>query len=332
MNDSLSFEIAGPMTVLVHTMRYEAIDIISVELRRKDGGALPAFTAGAHIDLQLPNGMVRSYSLLNDPKETHRYVLGILKDKASRGGSRCVHEQLRVGNEITISEPRNHFELDEGAPYSVLIAGGIGITPLLAMARRLSALGRPFEVLLLARARPNAAFVDDMQALGGTVSLRFDVEQGGPPDLKTLLANATSKAGDAAQAWHFYACGPAVMLDAFEKSCVELGLPNAHLERFAAVEQAASDQARGDYTVVLNKSGKTVNVRNGFSLLQALKDANVAVSTSCEEGICGSCEVKVLEGEPDHRDSVLSASERKANKAMMVCVSGCKSERLVLDL
>lgn len=316
----------------MHSLRYEAIDIISVDLRRKDGGELPAFTAGAHIDLQLPNGMMRSYSLLNDPRETHRYVLGILKDKSSRGGSRCVHEQLRIGTELTIKEPRNHFELEESASHSVLIAGGIGITPLLAMARRLSALGRSFEVHILARARPNAAFVEDIQGLGGTVKLRFDVEQGGPPDLKALLANTMEKAGQAARDWHFYACGPAVMLDAFEKSCADLALPHAHLERFTAVEQAASDQARGDYTVVLNKSGKTVSVRSGFSLLQALKDAKVAVSTSCEEGICGSCEVKVLEGEPDHRDSVLSASEKKANKAMMVCVSGCKSERLVLDL
>lgn len=317
---------------MVHTLRYEAIDIISVDLRRKDGTDLPAFTAGAHIDLQLPNGIVRSYSLLNDPTETHRYVLGVLKDKASRGGSRCVHEQLRIGSELTISEPRNHFALEEGATHSVLIAGGIGITPLLAMARRLSALGRSFEVHVLARSRPNAAFVEDMHALGGTVKLRFDVEQGGPPDMTTLLAKTTQSAGDAAREWHFYACGPAVMLDAFEKSCAELGFLNAHLERFAAVEQAASSEARGDYTVVLNKTGKTVSVRSGFSLLQALKDAHVTVSTSCEEGICGSCEVKVLEGEPDHRDSVLSASERKANKAMMVCVSGCKSERLVLDL
>jgi ferredoxin-NADP reductase len=332
MNDAHSIENTGPITVFVHTLRYEAIDIISVDLRRKDGGQLPAFTAGAHIDLQLPNGMVRSYSLLNDPQETHRYVLGILKDKSSRGGSRCVHEQLRVGTELTISEPRNHFALDESAPHSVLIAGGIGITPLLAMARRLSALGRSFEVHLLARARPNAAFIEEMQAQGGPVHLRFDVEQGGPPDLKALMSSTMSKAGDSARHWHFYACGPAVMLDAFEKSCTELGLTHGHLERFAAVEQAASDQARGDYTVVLNRSGKTIPVRSGFSLLQALKDANVAVSTSCEEGICGSCEVKVLEGEPDHRDSVLSASERKANKAMMVCVSGCKSERLVLDL
>lgn len=317
---------------MVYALRFEAADIISVELRHPDGEALPPFTAGAHIDLHLPNALVRSYSLLNNPTETHRYVLGVLKDKASRGGSRCVHEQLRIGMTLTITAPRNHFALDETAPHSVLIAGGIGITPLLAMARRLKALGHTFEVLALARSRRNAAFVDELQALACPLRLRFDDEQGGPPDMKALLAETITPAGPAAAHWHFYACGPAVMLDAFEKSCAELNLPHAHLERFTAVAVAASDQARGDYTVVLNKSGKTVAVRSGVSLLQALKDAKAPVSTSCEEGICGSCEVKVLEGEPDHRDSVLSATERKSNTVMMVCVSGCKSERLVLDL
>ena len=323
---------AGLLSVFVHTLRFEATNIISVELRHPDGADLPAFTAGAHIDLHVPGGMVRSYSLSNDPSETHRYVLGVLKDKASRGGSRAVHEQLRIGMALTISAPRNHFGLEESAAHSVLLAGGIGITPLLAMARRLKALGRSFEVLLLARSRRHAAFLSDMQALGGPLRLHFDDEQGGPPDLKALLAQAMGPAGPSATQWHFYACGPAVMLDAFEKSCADLGLPHAHLERFAAVAVAASEQAKGAYEVVLKKSGKTVPVAAGASLLQALKDAKANLSTSCEEGICGSCEVKVLEGEPDHRDAVLSAAERKANTVMMVCVSGCKSERLVLDL
>lgn len=317
---------SNTLQVFVHTLRYEAEGIISIDLRSPQRQDLPAFEAGSHIDCHLPNGMVRSYSLLNDCSERHRYVLGVLKDSKSRGGSKAVHEQLRVGMRLDISSPRNNFALHEDAEHSVLVAGGIGITPILCMAKRLHTLGKSFEVLYFARSRVHAAFVEDVEALGGQVHLHFDDVQGGGPDLKALLA-----ARDA-PGTHYYACGPAVMLDAFETHCQSLGYVNAHIERFAAVEVAASSDAQQRYTVELKRSGKVIEITPALSLLAALQEAKADFMTSCEEGICGSCETRVLEGIPDHRDSVLSPAEQAENRVMMVCVSGCKSERLVLDL
>jgi len=310
----------------VHTLRHEAQDIISVDLRPVTGTALPAFTPGAHIDLHLPGDLVRSYSLCNEAGATDRYVVGVLRDRASRGGSRAVHEQLRIGQSLTISAPRNHFPLDESAAHSVLVAGGIGITPLLCMACRLSQLGRSYEVLYFARSRGAAAFTQVLQSLGARVHWHFDDEAGGAPDLKALLAQRK------AEGTHFYACGPTPMLDAFEASCAELGLAHAHLERFSAKPVADADDAQTHYRVELRKSGLTFEVQAGQTLHEKLIELKVDVSWSCEEGICGSCETRVLEGQVDHRDMVLTPAEQAANKAMMVCVSGCKSERLVLDL
>lgn len=318
---------ATPLQAWAHTLRFEADDIISVELRPVDGTTFPSFEAGSHIDLHLPNGMVRSYSLCNDSRENHRYVVGVLKDRASRGGSRCVHEQLRVGMRLNIGAPRNNFPLHEDASHSVLVAGGIGVTPVLCMARRLQALGRSFEFLYFARSRKSAAFIAEIEALGVPVTWHFDDERGGPPDLKALLGRRAPSVSE-----HFYACGPSVMLDNFEKTCAELGHVNAHIERFAAVEVAASADAKQAYTVELRRSGKTFEVTPDKTLHQCLIDIRANVPFSCEEGICGSCETRVLEGDVDHRDSVLTAAEQATNSSMMVCVSGCKSTRLVLDL
>ena len=315
------------LQAFVHTLRFEAEDIIGIELRPVGADAFPAFDAGSHIDLHLPNGLVRSYSLLNAPGETHRYVLAVLKDKASRGGSRCVHEQLRIGLKLTISAPRNNFPLHEDAAHTVLVAGGIGVTPILCMGRRLQQLGKSFEVLYFARSRQSAALVPEIEALGAPVHWHFDADQGGPPDLKALLG-ARDKLGNT----HFYACGPSVMLDNFVATCEALGHANAHIERFSAVEVAASADAKKSYTVELKRSGKVIEITPDQSLLHTLLAHKIDLDHSCEEGICGACETRVLEGEPDHRDSVLSASEQASNKVMMVCVSGCKSARLVLDL
>lgn len=318
---------ATPLQAWVHTLRFEADDVISVDLRPVEGTAFPAFEAGSHIDLHLPNGLVRSYSLFNDSRERHRYVVGVLKDRASRGGSRCVHEQLRVGMRLTIGAPRNNFPLHEDASHSVLIAGGIGVTPVLCMARRLQALGRSFEFLYFARSRRSAAFIAEIEALCAPVIWHFDDEQGGPPDLTVLLGRRAPSATE-----HFYACGPAVMLDSFEKTCAALGHTQAHIERFSAVEVAAAADAKQRFTVELRRSGKTFEVTPETNLHQRLIDIKANVPFSCEEGICGSCETRVLEGEIDHRDSVLTDAERATNSSMMVCVSGCKSARLVLDL
>lgn len=308
----------------VRTLRYEAEGVVSVELVPLDAGAFAPFEAGAHIDLHLPAGLVRSYSLLNPQDERDRYVLGILADAKSRGGSRYVHEQLRVGSVLPISAPRNNFALDEQASRSILIAGGIGITPILCMARRLHALGRAADVLYCVRARRQAAFLDALQTLDSALTLHVDEEAGVPPDLQAYLAD---KPRDA----HLYCCGPAPMLAAFEDACRALGFENVHLERFSADTTVARADEAG-YVVECAQSGKTVEVPAGKTLLDALLEAGIDAEYSCMEGICGACETRVIEGEPDHRDSVLSSAEKAGNKVMMICVSGCKSGKLVLDL
>jgi tetrachlorobenzoquinone reductase len=320
---------ADMLNAFVHTLKFEAEGILSIDLRPIAGGEFPPFEAGAHIDLHLPGGLVRSYSLLNDCQERHRYVVAVLKDKGSRGGSRAVHEQLRIAMPLTLSAPRNNFALVEDAAHTVLVAGGIGVTPMLSMAQRLKQLGRSFEVVYCARTRRSAAFVSEMASVASQVHWHFDDEEGTSPDLQTLLA---ARPGAGADRTHYYACGPAVMLDAFERSCAALGYAHAHIERFSAVEVAAASDAQQTYTVILKRSGQTLTVLPGQSLLATLQAAKIDCSTSCEEGICGACETRVLEGAPDHRDSVLSPAEQASNQVMMVCVSGCKSQHLVLDL
>lgn len=309
----------------VQSMRFEAKGIVSVELVSPAGEQLPAFAAGAHIDLHLPNGVVRSYSLWNSPQERHRYVIGVLNDRNSRGGSRYVHEQLRVGSTITISAPRNNFPLDETAAHTVLIAGGIGITPIYGMLNELRRMGKSVELLYCARSRAEAAFVERLTADGASgITTHFNDEAGGPPDLRAYLSG---KPGSA----HFYCCGPTPMLDAFESTCAELGLPNVHIERFAPAEPVVAMQG-SEYECQLARSQKLVMVPAGKSLLDALLEAGVDVDHSCREGVCGSCETAVLDGVPDHRDGVLTKAERESGKTMMVCVSGCQGRRLVLDL
>ena len=311
------------ITVRVQAMRFEAQGIVSVELVSPEGAELPAFAAGSHIDLHLPNGVVRSYSLSNSPLERRRYVIGVLHDRNSRGGSRYVHEQLRVGSTIQIGAPRNNFPLDETAAHTVLIAGGIGITPIYSMLNELRRMGKSVELLYCARSRNEAAFVDQLVA-EGRAQTHFNDEAGGPPDLRGYLAGKSPAA-------HFYCCGPTPMLNAFESICAELKLPNVHIERFAPAEPVVAMQG-SEYECQLARSQKMVMVPAGKSLLDALLEAGIDVDHSCREGVCGSCETAVIDGVPEHRDGVLTKAERESGKTMMVCVSGCKGNRLVLDL
>ena len=316
------------LQALVHTMRWEADGILSVELRPATPAVqFPAFEAGSHIDLHLPSGLVRSYSLCNPSSDRQRYVVGVALDRKSRGGSRFVHQQLRVGQLLPISAPRNNFPLHEDAPRSVLVSGGIGITPIWCMLQRLVALGRPVELVYCARSRKEAAFIDAIAALAGgpvAVHWHFDDEQGAPPDLAALLAG---KGADT----HFYCCGPGPMLEGFEATCERLGYAHAHIERFAAAPVVPTGAERG-FVVWLRKAGREVEVPVGKSILDCLIDAGLDPAHSCKEGVCGACESVVVEGELDHHDGILSKAEREAGKTMMICVSRCKSERLVLDL
>lgn len=317
------------LNALVHTMRYEADGIVSVEFRPATPAVdFPAFEAGSHIDLHLPNGLVRSYSLCNPASDRQRYVVGVLNDRKSRGGSRYVHQQLRVGMTLPISAPRNNFALEEDARRSVLVAGGIGVTPIWCMLQRLASLGRPVELVYCARSRKEAAFVDAIEALARDKSIElswhFDDEQGAPPDLAKLLAGR----GDYS---HYYCCGPTPMLDAFERSCEQLGYANVHIERFAAVQVEAPAATQG-CVVACAKSQREIEVPAGKSILDSLIDAGLDPDHSCKEGVCGACETAVLEGEIDHHDGILTKAERAANKTMMICVSRCKGARLVLDI
>jgi len=323
------------MQALVFNLRYEAQGVVSVELRPAENGTeFPPVEAGAHIDLHLSNGLVRSYSLTN-PGESRRYVVAVLKDKNSRGGSAHIHEQLRIGQKLQISTPRNHFALDETASHSVLVAGGIGITPIYSMLQRLRDLGRSAELIYCARSRAEAAYLEPIETLVKSMkghssplalTLHFDQEQGRPPNMMELLAGRSHDT-------HFYCCGPAPMLDAFEKACEVLSQTHVHLERFGATAKPTSATNIGTgYDVELRKSCKTLHVPPGVSLLDSLLDAGLQPEFSCREGICGACETRVISGDVDHQDQILTKQEKAANKSMMICVSGCRSGTLVLDL
>lgn len=313
----------GPATLRarLQAIRYLAEGIHAYEFVACDGAALPPFTAGAHIDLHLPNGLVRQYSLCNPQDERHRYVVGIKRDPASRGGSSHAHDHLKVGTVLDVSAPRNHFALHEEATHTVLVAGGIGVTPIACMAQRLRALGRPFTLHYGVRRREDAAFLDVLS--GPELRLHVDAEHGNAPmDVRSVVGAAPAGA-------HLYCCGPGPMLDAFEAACAARPPAQVHVERFAAVAPPA---AEGGYTVQLARTGRSVFVRPGCTILDALRADGLDVPASCEQGICGTCETRVLSGTPDHRDALLSDEEKQAGKAMMVCCSGSKSSVLVLDL
>jgi vanillate O-demethylase ferredoxin subunit len=320
-------DVVAPLRVRVQSITWEAEGIFSYELRDPAGAELPPFTAGAHIDLNLPTGVVRSYSLTNPQSERHRYVVAVQKDRVSRGGSTWVHDKLRTGDIITISAPRNNFELNENAKHTLLIAGGIGVTPLWCMSQRLASLGRSFELIYCARTPKDAAFRETIEAIGAKAGAKVTFNYDGVPGGKML--DLTAVAASVAPDTHVYCCGPLPMLEAFEAATKDLPRDNVHVEYFTAKDAPA---AEGGFTVVLAKSGKTFLVPPGKTILETLLDAGMNVASSCLEGVCGTCETRVLEGVPDHRDVVLTESERKASKTMMICCSGSKTDKLVLDL
>lgn len=304
----------------VKTATWQAPGIVSYELQAPDGGELPPFTAGAHVDLTLPSGLVRSYSLVNAQSERHRYVIAVQRDRASRGGSTWVHDHLRPGDVLPVNGPRNNFALNEAAESSLFIAGGIGITPMVSMTQRLTSLQKRWQLIYCARTRASAAFLD---VLEGDVRLNFDEEPGG----RMLDIAATVRA--ASPQTHLYCCGPLPMLAAFEAATADLPRERVHVEYFTAKEPPAMG---GGFSVVLAKTGRELAVPPGKTILETLLDAGLDVPYSCMEGVCGTCETRVVEGIPDHRDLILTEAEQAANKTMMICCSGCKGERLVLDL
>jgi vanillate O-demethylase ferredoxin subunit len=305
----------------------EADGIRSYELVPADGAPLPPFTAGAHVDVHLGPGLVRQYSLCNAPHERHRYVIGVLREPQSRGGSVALHERFHEGAEVEIGAPRNQFALREGRHFSVLFAGGIGITPLLAMAEHLHGEGLPFALHYSVRSPQRAAFRRRLEEAPFASSVHLHVaSEGTHVDVAAVLAQCPPGT-------HLYVCGPAGYIAHVLDTARSLGWGDdrLHREYFGAVPDAPAEGEQ-PFDVRIASTGATYTVPPGRSVVQVLHEQGVDVPVSCEQGICGTCLTRVLEGIPDHRDLYQAEEEQAANDHFTPCCSRSKSPVLVLDL
>jgi ferredoxin-NADP reductase len=310
--------------LLVRSMTVESEGVLSIELVDPQRRELPSWEPGAHLDVQLNAGMSRQYSLCGDPHDRLRYRIAVLREPAGRGGSAYVHDVLRPGQLVGYTGPRNHFRLEPSASY-LFIAGGIGITPILPMIARLEAEGARWRLVYGGRTASSMAFAGELVAHRDNVVLHPQ-DAHGLLDLDTLLG--TPQPGTLV-----YCCGPEPLLRAVEERMAQWPAEALHLERFAAPEQPARDPASEHAVeVVLAESGRTLMVGPETSILQAILDAGIDHDHDCTEGICGTCESKVIDGEVDHRDYVLTEREKAAGDCMMVCVSRACGKRLVLGL
>lgn len=309
--------------LLVKQMTWEADGVLSLSLVHPDGKPLPEWTPGAHVDLTLRGSLVRQYSLCGDPADETRYRVAVLREQAALGGSEYVHEGLRPGHRLHVVGPRNNFSFVPASRY-VFVAGGIGITPILAMVREAEAQGVEWELWYGGRRKESMAFLDELAAYGARVHVVPEDEYG---RLDLAAALPGPEAG-----MLVYACGPEPLLAALEEHTS--GWPDGilQLERFKAKKIATGPGGDQPVTVECRRSGRNVDVASDCSILDALESAGISVPSSCRDGICGTCETRVLDGTPDHRDSLLSASEQATGASMMVCVSRARSPRLVLDL
>ena len=306
--------------------REPATDNSAHELDAEDGCALPAAEAGAHIDLHLPNGLVRQYSIMEPGAAPDCYRIGVLRERESRGGSAWVCDELAAGDRLSISGPRNHFALDESADAYVLVAGGIGITPLVAMARRLAELGRPVELHYLVRERARAAFLDELESILPADALHLHVDgEGAEPDLAAIAGRPT----DGRQ---LYACGPGGLLDAIRAVTADWPAGHVHFEQFSNAAARDGAGAGEACAIELRRSGVQFTLEAGETLLEALHRHDIDVPCACQEGVCGTCAVDIVEGEVDHRDALQDEDEKAGNAVMFVCVSRPLGTRLVLDL
>jgi vanillate monooxygenase ferredoxin subunit len=315
------------LTLTILRKREEAQDIASFELARADGAPLPAFSAGSHIDVQVPGGLTRQYSLCNDAAEQHRYRIAVLRDPASRGGSVAMHDALHEGDLIHISEPKNHFPLHPAA-RTLLFAGGIGVTPLWCMAQRLAAIGADFTLHYCTRSPERTAFRQEIadSAFAARVQFHFD---SGPPeqklDLQTVLATPDADT-------RLYICGPTGFIDYVVGTAKARGwsAERIHLEYFGAAPPGAVGDTAFD--VKIASTGKVYTIPAGRTVVQALADQGIEILTSCEQGVCGTCITRVLEGECDHRDLYFTPDEQARNDQFTPCCSRARSRTLVLDL
>jgi ferredoxin-NADP reductase len=295
--------------------------VLALSLRHPLGEELPAWEPGAHIDVLLGPELERQYSLCGDPADRHTWRIAVLREPDGRGGSAHVHEQLTAGDKVRVRGPRNHFAL-AAAPRYRFIAGGIGITPILPMLAAAEAAGAEWTLLYGGRTRDSMAFTEELARYGDKVRIAPQDETG-LLDLDTALA-------DPAPDTLVYCCGPGPLLDAVEARCGVWPKGALHVERFEPKAQEAGENS--EFEVVLERSGHTLTVPADVSVLDTVRAAGVEVLYSCTEGTCGTCETDVIEGTPDHRDSVLTDEEREAGETMLICVSRCAGKRLVLDL
>lgn len=305
-----------------------ALDICSLDLVAADGGALPAFEAGAHVDVHLPGGLVRQYSLCNPPGETQRYQIAVLRDAASRGGSQAVHDAVPEGATLRISAPKNHFPIAAGAPHHLLLAGGIGITPLLAMAEQLTAQGQPFDLHHCTRSRERTPFVEQMAASAFASRVQHHFDDGDAA--QKLDIAATLRASPAGT--HLYVCGPQGFMDAVLAAGRAAGWPEERLHREYFAAAPVDHSHDGAFELEIASSGRVIPVRADQSALAALLAAGFDIPMSCEQGVCGTCLTRIRSGTPEHHDQYLTPEEQAANDQFLPCCSRAKSPRLVLDL
>jgi vanillate O-demethylase ferredoxin subunit len=306
----------------------EADGISSFELVAADGAPLPPFEAGAHIDVHLRDGLLRQYSLCNPPHERHRYLIAVLRDPSSRGGSTAMHDEIEAGHLITISAPKNHFALEPAAARSLLFAGGIGVTPILAMAEELAGAGADFEMHYSARTPERAAFLQRIAAAPYATRVHVHYDSGDAAQKLDCAAVLGAPRADT----HIYVCGPGGYIDHVLGAANALGWPAAqvHREYFSA---APVDEA-GDtaFDVKLASSGQVFTIPPGRTVVEVLAEHGVDIPVSCEQGVCGTCLTRVTAGVPDHRDVYLTDEERAANDQFTPCCSRSKSAVLSLDL
>ena len=309
------------LTLTVRRKRRVADGIFEFELIDPMGADLPPFTAGAHIPVETPGGAMRHYSLSNDPAERNRYVIAVKLEAEGRGGSRAMVEDVAEGDTLTVQPPENDFPMEDAGEY-LLIAGGIGITPILSMARDLTRRGKPFRLVYCTRTKEQAAYLDDLTsgALSGEVIVHHD---GGDPDQVYDFWDLLEEPSRT----HIYCCGPKPLMEEIRGMTGHWPPAAVHFEDFKPVDMFRAEDVAFDVT--LSKSGKTVSVPIGHTILDALRAADVHVASSCESGTCGTCKTRYLSGDVDHRDMVLMPEEKDGY--IMLCVSRATGD-LVLDL
>ncbi|HJV61038.1 MAG TPA: PepSY domain-containing protein [Albitalea sp.] len=320
--------VGGNLALKLVRKTIEAEDICSFEFADPKGKMLPPFSAGSHVDVRIRDGVVRQYSLCNNPKDTHRYVIGVLRHAQSRGGSRAMHDELQVGDIVDVGVPRNHFALDHTAKRSLLLAGGIGITPILCMAERLANVGADFEMHYCTRSASRTAFVDRIRRSAFADRVKFHWSDGSSEqrvDIPALLDQP-------APGTHLYVCGPSGFMDRVIATAIEKGWPEAHVHREYFAGELADARNNVAFEVRLASTGKVIPVAKERSVVAALAEHGIEIATSCAQGVCGTCLTRVLAGEIEHHDRFLTAEERARNDQFTPCCSRTRGGTLVLDL